>query len=58
MSKKYISYLETTFGNNAKITIGAIYEATSKFETDNKELLFDFYKEIKKESDKNIKKIQ
>ena len=58
VSKKYISYLETTFGNNAKITIGDIYKATSNFETDNKELLFDFYKEIKKESDKNLKKIQ
>ena len=58
VSKKYISYLETTFGNNAKITIGDIYRATSNFETDNKELLFDFYNEIKKESDKNLKKIQ
>ena len=54
--KKYISYLETTFGNNAKITIGGIYRATSNFETGNKELLFDFYKEIKKEVIKILKK--
>lgn len=58
VSKKYISYLETTFENNAKLTIGDIYRATSNFETDNKELLFDFYKEIKKESDEILKKTQ
>lgn len=58
VSKKYISYLETTFGNNAKITIGNIYRETSNFETDNKELLFDFIKKSKKKVMKILKKIQ